>query len=100
MPRRLPADQLTLFWQAYDASGNASAAGRIAGLSKDQAHRLLKKQGERPVATVTRAQLEAVLQQVDTLASDVQTVRQRLLRLVALVPAAPISGHDRPISHH
>ncbi|GAA5527636.1 hypothetical protein [Herpetosiphon gulosus] len=93
MPRRLPADQITLFWQAYDASGNASAAGRMAGLSKDQAHRLLKKRGDRPVATVTRAQLEAVLQQVETLATEVQAVRQRLLRLVALLPASPISNH-------
>ena len=93
MPRRLPADQITLFWQAYDASGNASAAGRIAGLSKDQAHRLLKKRGERPVATVTRAQLEAVLEQVETLATEVQAVRQRLVRLGALLPAPPISNH-------
>lgn len=69
------------FWAEYTRNGgNASAAGATVGLSKDQAHRLVKKRGNgaRPTA------LDALILQADLLITDLEGLQRRIATIKRL----------------
>lgn len=66
------------FWSAYTANGgNATAAGATVGLSKDQAHRLVKKRGGQSKPTT----LDALCIQLDLLIADIEGLQRRIATL-------------------
>ena len=78
---RITSELEQAFWAEYTRNGgNASAAGASVGLSKDQAHRLVKKRGNGAKPTT----LDALILQADLLIADLEGLQRRIATIKRL----------------